>query len=30
MKDSKTAPLQFEEFAPVLAWWNDRTEGPQA
>lgn len=32
-KYSKTAPLQFEEFAPVLAWWNDRKEGeecPQA
>ncbi len=29
-KYSKTAPLQFKEFAPVLAWWNDRTEGPQA
>lgn len=32
-KYSKTAPLQFEEFAPVLAWWNDRQEGekcPQA
>lgn len=29
-KYSKTAPLQFEEFAPVLAWWNAREEGPQA
>lgn len=29
-KYSKTAPLQFEEFAPVLAWWNDRQEGPNA
>lgn len=29
-KYSKTAPLQFEEFAPVLAWWNNREEGPQA
>ncbi len=32
-KYSKTAPLQFEEFGPVLAWWNDRQEGekcPQA
>ncbi|MCK0507491.1 N-6 DNA methylase [Aromatoleum anaerobium] len=29
-KYSKTAPLQFEEFAPALAWWNDRQEGPQA
>lgn len=29
-KYSKTAPLQFEEFASVLAWWNQREEGPQA
>lgn len=29
-KYSKTAPLQFEEFAPALAWWSDREEGPQA
>lgn len=29
-KYSKTAPLQFEEFAPALAWWNAREEGPQA
>ena len=29
-KYSKTAPLQFDEFAPVLAWWNQREEGPQA
>lgn len=29
-KYSKTAPLQFEEFAPILAWWNNRTEGPHA
>lgn len=29
-KYSKTAPLQFEEFAPALAWWNNREEGPQA
>lgn len=29
-KYSKTAPLQFEEFARVLAWWNAREEGPQA
>lgn len=28
-KYSKTAPLQFEEFAPVLAWWSAREEGPQ-
>ncbi|WP_151636011.1 class I SAM-dependent DNA methyltransferase [Noviherbaspirillum aerium] len=29
-KYSKTAPLQFEEFAPALAWWNAREDGPQA
>jgi type I restriction enzyme M protein len=29
-KYSKTAPLQFEELAPALAWWNQREEGPQA
>lgn len=29
-KYSKTAPLQFEEFAPVLVWWNAREEGPQS
>lgn len=29
-KYNKTAPLQFEEFAPVLDWWNAREEGPQA
>lgn len=29
-KYNKTAPLQFEEFAPALAWWNAREEGPQA
>ncbi|MDR1646501.1 MAG: SAM-dependent methyltransferase, partial [Zoogloeaceae bacterium] len=29
-KYSKTAPLQFEEFAPALAWWNAREEGAQA
>lgn len=29
-KYSKTSPLQFEEFAPVLAWWDNREEGPQA
>ncbi|MGK2901126.1 MAG: N-6 DNA methylase [Burkholderiaceae bacterium] len=29
-KYSKTAPLQFEEFAAALAWWNDRQAGPQA
>ncbi|MBP5988644.1 MAG: SAM-dependent DNA methyltransferase [Piscinibacter sp.] len=29
-KYSKTAPLQFEELAPALAWWNAREEGSQA
>ncbi len=29
-KYNKTAPLQFEAFAPVLDWWNSREEGPQA
>lgn len=29
-KYSKTAPLQFQEFAAALAWWNDRQTGPQA
>jgi len=29
-KYSKTAPLQFEEFAQAVAWWNIREEGPQA
>lgn len=29
-KYSKTAPLQFEEFAPAIAWWNAREENPQA
>ncbi len=29
-KYSKTAPMQFEEFADCLAWWNDRKAGPQA
>ena len=29
-KYRKTAPLQFEEFAAALAWWNDRQAGPQA
>lgn len=28
-KYSKTAPLQFEEFASAMAWWNAREEGPQ-
>lgn len=29
-KYSKTAPLQYEEFAPALAWWSKREEGPNA
>jgi len=29
-KYSKTAPLQFEEFAAAQAWWSAREEGPQA
>lgn len=29
-KYSKTAPLQFEEFAPLIAWWNAREENAQA
>ncbi len=29
-KYSKTAPLQFGEFAAALAWWSDRQTGPQA
>lgn len=32
-KYSKTAPIQFEEFAPAVAWWHDRQDGekcPQA
>lgn len=27
---SKTKPLQFEEFAPVRAWWSAREENAQA
>jgi type I restriction enzyme M protein len=27
---TKTAPIQFEEFAPVVAWWNKRKENDQA
>ncbi len=29
-KYSKTAPLQYEEFAACLAWWNQREENAQA
>jgi type I restriction enzyme M protein len=27
---TKTQPVQYEEFAPLLAWWKDRKESPQA
>ena len=27
---SKTAPLQFEEFLPLIDWWKDRTENEHA
>jgi len=27
---TKTAPIQFEEFAPLMAWWGKRTENEQA
>ncbi|HEX7383969.1 MAG TPA: N-6 DNA methylase [Burkholderiaceae bacterium] len=27
---TKTQPLQFDEFAPLLAWWPSREEGEQA
>jgi type I restriction enzyme M protein len=27
---TKTAPIQFEEFAPLVAWWNKREENAQA
>jgi type I restriction enzyme M protein len=27
---TKTRPLQFEEFAPCLAWWNQREENERA
>ncbi len=27
---TKTAPIQFEEFAPLVAWWNKREENDQA
>lgn len=29
-KYSKTAPMQFEEFADCLDWWSRREEGPHA
>src|SRR3984957_15799965 len=27
---TKTAPIQFEEFAPLVAWWNKREESEPA
>jgi type I restriction enzyme M protein len=27
---TKTAPIQFEEFAPVIAWWDKREENERA
>jgi type I restriction enzyme M protein len=27
---TKTAPIQFEEFAPVVSWWNKREENERA
>jgi type I restriction enzyme M protein len=27
---TKTAPIQFEEFAPLVAWWNKREENDRA
>jgi type I restriction enzyme M protein len=27
---TKTSPIQFEEFAGLVAWWNDRTENDRA
>ena len=27
---TKTAPIQFDEFKPLLAWWNERAENDQA
>lgn len=29
-KYSKTKPLQYEEFAPCIDWWNNRTENDNA
>ncbi len=29
-KYTKTKPMQYEEFANCLAWWNKREESPQA
>jgi type I restriction enzyme M protein len=27
---SKTKPIQFKEFKPLIEWWNDRKENTQA
>ena len=27
---TKTAPIQFEEFAPLVTWWNQRAENERA
>ena len=27
---SKTKPIQFNEFAPIIDWWNDREENDQS
>src|SRR5438876_2843629 len=27
---TKTAPIQFDEFAPLVAWWNKREENERA
>ena len=29
-KYTKTTPMQYEEFADCMAWWNERKEGAQA
>lgn len=29
-KYSKTKPMEFEEFAPLLAWWDQREENERA
>jgi type I restriction enzyme M protein len=29
-KYTKTSPIQFEEFAPLIQWWNKRSETTQA
>jgi len=29
-KYTKTKPMKFEEFTPLLAWWNNRTETAQS